>query len=474
MTMPSRHRHGAAAEGVMTPGRFHMPRRVKLAVTLAILSVSTLVWALSRVFDHPLAIIGLGTLLGVPLAYTINVLITGPVRAVLVALGDGLLSFSEKDYGLRIAKIQDPDINKLIDRFNQLGEVLRAEHNDVYQKEMLLETVLEAAPMCIILVNEARRVVYGNMEARNLLCDGRRMDGFEIEDVVASRLPELARLELPDDDLLLTVERAGTQETMHIARRYFDLSTQQHTLYLVKSLTRELAQREADVWKKAIRVISHELNNSLAPITSLIHSARVIVKSPEHAHRLGSVFDTIEDRAAHLKNFLDGYARLAKLPRPTPKPVGWRAFLEPLEKLYSFKLVEPLPDEPGWFDAAQMEQVAINLLKNAVESGSAVDDITIEVARAGGGWELRVMDRGKGMSDDELRKAVLPFYSTKKTGSGLGLAICRDVVDAHAGKLTITPRPGGGVIVAVWLPAGMNAGGANGSSFRGLSGREVS
>jgi two-component system nitrogen regulation sensor histidine kinase NtrY len=102
-----------------------------------------------------------------------------------------------------------------------------------------------------------------------------------------------------------------------------------------------------------------------------------------------------------------------------------------------------------------MQQVLINLLKNAVESGTTADEITIEFhGESPDGVEVRVLDRGKGMSDEVLRNALLPFYSTKKAGSGSGLALCREIVDAHGGRLSLHPRPGGGVAVHCWLPSG--------------------
>jgi len=205
------------------------------------------------------------------------------------------------------------------------------------------------------------------------------------------------------------------------------------------------------VWKKVIRVIAHELNNSLAPISSLAHSGQLLAREPVPA-QLGRVFDTIADRAAHLATFIDGYARFAKLPRPRPVVVAWPQFLARLEGTLPFRIDGPLPESTASFDASQLEQVMINLLKNAAESGSPPEQITVGVCSTAPGFRLEVGDRGSGLTEAALRDALLPFYSTKPTGTGLGLTLCREIIEAHGGRLSLANRPGGGALVTVWLP----------------------
>ena len=156
----------------------------------------------------------------------------------------------------------------------------------------------------------------------------------------------------------------------HLSQRRFVLNAQRHRLLLLKQLTRELAAQEVAIWKKVIRVIAHELNNSLAPISSLAHSGLMLAQEPDSA-RLERVFTTIADRAAHLATFIDGYARFAKLPKPRVATVNWEQFFARLEG------TDTVPaggrrcrSATAMFDASQLEQVLINLLKNAVESGS--------------------------------------------------------------------------------------------------------
>jgi two-component system nitrogen regulation sensor histidine kinase NtrY len=118
----------------------------------------------------------------------------------------------------------------------------------------------------------------------------------------------------------------------------------------------------------------------------------------------------------------------------------------------------PLPQTRASFDVGQLEQVMINLLKNAAESGSAAEEITVGVRESletgqGAGFVIEVADRGTGLTDNVLRDALLPFYSTKPTGTGLGLTLCREIVEAHGGRLSIANRPDAGALVSVWLPS---------------------
>jgi nitrogen fixation/metabolism regulation signal transduction histidine kinase len=431
--------------------------RVRAAIFLlstVVVTALTMMWLEAQVRTR-LELLLATLALAAPVAMLLAWAITRPMRRILFAVSEGLLGFRERDFGLRLVAERDDEAGEVVRRFNALGEMLRREHNDTYQKQILFETVIDAAPMAIVLCNEAGTVVLANGSARELMFGGRRLERHDFAEVLESWPKEIAEAILAGEDSLVLLERDGVRETLHASKRFFDLNTQLHVLYIVKPLTREMVRQEIEVWKKTIRVISHELNNSLAPITSLVHSARAIAGKPEHAHRLEEALATIEERTTHLQNFLDGYARFARLPRPNKQHVPWKDLLDSVRALYPFELEGQLPSEPGYFDAAQMQQVLINLVKNAAEAGSKGAAIAVEIRNASdGGVELSVLDRGTGMSDQVLEKALLPFYSTKKSGSGLGLPLCREIVDSHGGRLSIERRAGGGTIVRCWLPRG--------------------
>jgi nitrogen fixation/metabolism regulation signal transduction histidine kinase len=212
-----------------------------------------------------------------------------------------------------------------------------------------------------------------------------------------------------------------------------------------------------------VRVISHEVNNSLAPVTSLIHSARLIAKNPEHAGKLERVFDTVEERTRHLKTFLDGYATLARLPKPRAKAVEWDAFLRQLSPLYPLVKWPEVPKKAGFFDPTQVEQVVINLIKNAAEAGSPEAEIEVRIATLDdGSTELDVLDRGPGFSPEALKNALMPLYTTKASGSGMGLSLSQEITEAHGGSIGVSNRSdGGGGWIRVILPGASSTAGTD-------------
>ncbi|MDQ2647525.1 MAG: ATP-binding protein, partial [Myxococcota bacterium] len=317
----------------------------------------------------------------------------------------------------------------------------------------LMEIVTDTAPEAVLFFSDAGAIRYANASARELFFDGKSPEGENFIRLVAEAPPALREALLGETDRLFTVELEGRHETFHVSRRTFTLDDSVHTLLAVKYLTREIARREVEVLKRVVRVISHEVNNSLAPISSLVHSARQIAKLPEHANKLERAFDTIEDRAAHLKSFLEGYAALARLPAPRPRRVEWQPFLRQVSELYPKITLESAPEEPGWFDPTQIEQVVINLIKNAQEAGSdpGTIELGIRVARDGTA-EIEVRDRGPGFGSEALKNALLPLYTTKDGGSGMGLSLSQEIVEAHGGSLALMNRKDGGATIRVSLP----------------------
>ena len=436
-----------------SPRRFGLASRLAATILAQGLAVAAVSAGVAWLGARPPLVLAAGLAAALLLALLVTGRVVGSARRTFQALTDGIRSFRDGDFSLRLAVTRKDELGELVGLYNEMGDALREERHDIYQRELLLDTVLQGAPMGIVLTGPTGRIAYANRAARQLLAAGRRLEGQAMDEVLAACPREIRDTLTQPGDALFTVPVDGEEETYRSARRTFQLNMQSHLLYVIERLTPELRRQEVEVWKKAIRIMNHELNNSLAPIRSLVHSARRVVGRPEHEHRLEGIFETLEERATYLSEFLEGYARFARLPRPRKQPVAWPEFLDGVRRMMAFRLDGPPPGEPGNFDPAQMQQVLLNLLKNAYEAGSPAEEVTVSVHRTvDGSTALRVLDRGRGMDDDVMKRALLPFYSSKPAGTGLGLPLCQEIVEGHGGRLRVQARPGGGLAVTCLLP----------------------
>jgi two-component system nitrogen regulation sensor histidine kinase NtrY len=396
----------------------------------------------------------LALLAGVPLGAWLVSRILQPLSRTLDGLHFGIASFHDHDFSVRLASHRDDELGDLARLYNEVGETMLNERLSIRSKELLLESALDSSPVAIVLVNPLDRVVFSNLEARRLLTGGSRLEGRRFVGDIQENCPEAMRnMLLGDGDGVFSVEHENGIETYHLSRREFVLNRRRHVLVVLYRMTAELGRQEAEIWKKVIRVISHELNNSLAPVSSLVHSAELISQHPEHADRSDEVFTTIRERLGHLKEFIDGYAHFARLPAPRREETSWRDLVSNLEEFPTLEVEGTLSSRPIWVDRAHVRQLLINLLKNAVEASDDPPEIGLRVDEtADGGACIQVFDRGRGMDEETMKRALLPFYSTKKTGSGLGLALCREIVEGHGGRISLQHRSGGGLVVSCWFP----------------------
>ena len=379
-----------------------------------------------------------------------------PLTEALKALNNGISSLRDKDYSLTVYNKDYREVSGLINIYNELSSVLRQERMDIFQRELLLDTVIQSTPVSLVLTNQNGAVVYSNLAAKKLFKQTQSLNGLNINALINNLTPALQAATINKENGLITEHIEQEKVITSVNCRQFSLNGREHHLYLFKNMTAEISHQEIDLWKQVIRLISHELNNSLAPIASLTSSAKKIIQQPEHLHMLEDVLETIGNRTQHLHNFIHQYAKFAKLPKPEPQEVHLSTFVEQLRHLTDVNITSDFLSDNAFFDPSLIEQVLINLVKNALESGSEKEAVGLDIRQHGNQFVFSVFDRGTGLSEAKMQQALLPFYTTKKTGSGIGLALCNDIVSQHNGKLTLTNRDHGGLCVSFSLPIKVN------------------
>ncbi|KZN28667.1 hypothetical protein N480_11280 [Pseudoalteromonas luteoviolacea S2607] len=366
------------------------------------------------------------------------------------ALNVGLLNFKDGDFSNQLAYQSDDEFGELCQLYNETAQQLRKEKQWLYQREMMLDKMLQSAPQALLLINDNGVVVFANQSAQNLVGSVQALEGLSISQLEDTAPQEITTAISTAQDGLISICQGDVDEQVwHASVGEILLNNQHHNLYIFKQLTRELNRQEVAVWKKVIRVISHELNNSLGPISSMSHSGKIIATKLDDT-RLHRVFSTIDERISHLTEFVQGYGTFAKLPMPILSTIEIRPLLESIQLQWPSRIqcdVDTLQADKG-----QLEQLIINLLKNAHESGSEPDAISLSVQSSNGITKFLFEDAGQGMSEAVLTSALVPFYSTKNSGTGLGLALCREIVEAHNGYINLSNRASGGLCVEVGLP----------------------
>ena len=441
-----------------------MPRGLRLSlVTRWSALVGTLLALgviMALVLDHflpgqPLLVLGICLACVVPISVITMRSQIQPILSLFRALEGTVTSYKDGDFSFGLHWPQNDELADLVAAHNALGNVLRDQRLDLVQRELLLDTMVQNTPVAMLLVSDASGgngpVVYANLAARQMLNQGRKLEGHQLRDILKTASPALVDALGRGGDGLFTAGEREEEEVYHLARRSFSLNGRKHELLLLRQLTTELRRQEVQTWKKVIRVISHELNNSLAPLTSLAHSGAELVRRGQ-VERLPQILDTIGERTRHLESFILGYARFAKLPSPRIEACYWSEFAAQLASQVTFRIEGALPEDVAWFDPAQMEQALLNLLKNAHESGSPPEAVALRVQTLPGLQRIEVSDRGAGMNEAVLTNALVPFYSTKRSGTGLGLALAREIAEAHGGRIPLGNREGGGLAVTMILP----------------------
>ena len=375
----------------------------------------------------------------------------------LQTMSNMIAALQEGDYTMRArAGAPDDSLGLVAHEVNLLGRTLREQRLEVLEATALLRRVMAEIDVAVFAFDGEDRLVLANRAAERLLARsedsmiGRRADSIGLGELVRGASRRVVDEVFP-----------GGASRWEVRVSHFRQEGRPHRLLVIADLSRVLRDEERTAWQRLVRVLGHEINNSLAPIRSIAQSLRSSVGARATIGDGGGLeedleqgLDVISNRAEALGRFLSSYARLARLPPPTlaPLDVGqWVNRVIGLETRVSIELLEGPPVQVR-ADGDQLEQLLINLVDNAVDASEET---------GGGvrvGWrlerrqvEVRVEDDGPGLAD--TANLFVPFFTTKKSGSGIGLVLCREIAEAHHGTLSLDNRKDGpGCVARFTLP----------------------
>jgi nitrogen fixation/metabolism regulation signal transduction histidine kinase len=371
------------------------------------------------------------------------------VASPLRTLANLLEAMREGDYSIRAHNPQNEDaLGEVMQQVNAIGSTLRAQRLGALEATTLLRKVMEEIDVAVFTFDNLQRLKLVNRAGERLLGQP------------SERILDLDAATLGLSDILngseTTVNRVfpGGAGRWGISRTAFREEGLPLRLLVLTDVTRALREEELRAWQRMVRVLGHELNNSLTPIKSIAGSLGQLLRREPLPEDWRSDttrgLDIISTRSDSLGRFIGAYARLAKLPAPQKAPVRLSPLLGHIAGLETRMAVvlHPGPDVAVDADSDQLEQLLINLIRNAVEAGGPVE---VGWISRNGRVEVSVVDGGPGVANPA--NLFVPFFTTKPGGSGIGLVLSRQIAEAHEGTLTLVNRqPGPGCEARLVLP----------------------
>ena len=357
------------------------------------------------------------------------------------ALINGVDLLREQDFSSRLSKVGQWDADKVVALFNDLMARLKKERLRVREQNHFLDLLIEASPMGIIILGTDNRVMMANKAAVVILKE-EQLPGKALGELDTALGTELATLEKGEKKTV----RLSDTKIFRLSRLSFMDQGYQRPFFMIESLTDEVMRAEKSAYEKVIRVIAHEVNNSMAGITSIFDLLSDYFADNEPD--LKAAVASCSDRAMGLSRFITSYANVVRIPEPVLSRVDLVGHVESILPFLrdmcgeTVGIVTMFPDVPVSvdIDTTLMEQAIINLVKNSLDSiGSRHGTVTLRISVDPP--ELEIIDDGPGITPEAASKLFTPFFSTKPTGQGLGLMFVAEILRRHKCGFNLSTSP---------------------------------
>lgn len=351
-------------------------------------------------------------------------------------IGNGMELLQEQDFSSRLGKVGQSDADRVVEVFNRMMDRLKDERLHVREQNHFLDLLINASPMGVIIMDFDRRILSLNPAACRIL-GGVRLSDWVGKPLSALESPLIEKLRTLSPFGSCTV-RLGDASIYKCTCSSFVDRGYDHPFYLIESLTDEVFKAERKAYEKVIRMISHEVNNTTAGITSTLDTLESTFQGMPDMVDICEVLQVSIERCYSLSRFITNFADVIRIPEPCCRPTSLnqvvgacKRFMETIcqEKQIELRLLLADPSPVVSLDSALIEQVLVNIIKNAVESVGKEGHVVIQTFADPPTMEIA--DDGKGIDKAMESKLFTPFFSTKPNGQGLGLIFIREVLDRH-------------------------------------------
>ncbi|MBQ5664157.1 MAG: PAS domain-containing sensor histidine kinase [Bacteroidaceae bacterium] len=362
------------------------------------------------------------------------------------SITNGMNLLHEQDFSSKLSPVGQYEADQIVEIFNRMMQQMKNERLKLREQNHFLDLLINASPMGVIILDFEQRIITINPSAKKFIATDENIIGCKLQDIQSALAQKITMIK---DETSQTIRLNGVN-VYHCSRLSFRDRGFAHPFILIEQMTDEVRRAEKNAYEKIIRMIAHEVNNTMGGITSTLDSAADVLQTitPDtlqtDTEELCSVMKVCEERGYNMSRFITRFADVVKIPEPVPIATDLndcvqqcKRFIEQMCHQHNITFSLQLSNEkiPVSIDVTLFEQVLVNIIKNSIESIGADGEISITTNCSPA--SIVITDNGKGISKDIEQHLFSPFFTTKSGGQGIGLIFIREVLSNHGFRYSL-------------------------------------